>query len=118
MKKKILIVDDEPDVRKSTKILLEKAGYKVLTAVDGDDCLKKLKKVNVDLVLLDIMMPGKKPKEIIKNIKKPKVAYLTVVRTSEVEKGELLKKNVVDFIEKPFEIKDLLKRIKKILGSE
>ena len=61
-------------------------------------------------------MPGKPVVEIISKIKNTKIAYLSVVRVSEAEKENLLKpKNVVDFIQKPFEIDDLIKKVKKIV---
>ena len=118
MTKTIMVVDDEPDVRSTVKTVLEKNGYKIVTAVNGDDCLKKLPKQKVDLILLDIMMPGTPVKEIIPKIKGVKIAYLSVVRTSEAEKEDLMKsKNIVDFIQKPFDINDLLKRVKTLVGE-
>lgn len=117
MKKTIMIVDDEDDIRATVKLILLKEGYSVIEAVNGDDALKKLKKEKPDLILMDIMMPGKPVKEVVKLIKDTKIAYLSVVRTSEAEKEELLKnKNIVDFIQKPFDIKELIIRIKKIIG--
>ena len=114
--KTIMIVDDEADIRNSVKIILEKNGYKVITAINGDDCLKQLKKSKPDLILMDIMMPGTPVKDIVPKIKQ-KVAYLSVVRTSEAEKEELMKsKNIVDFIQKPFDINELVKRVKKLVG--
>lgn len=119
MKKTIMIVDDEQDIRQTIKTILEKNGYKVVTAVNGDDCLKKLPKQKVDLILLDIMMPGTPVREIIPKIKNIKIAFLSVVRTSEAEKEDLLKsKNIVDFIQKPFDINDLLLRVRKIVGGK
>lgn len=115
MAKNIMIVDDEADIRNTVKIILEKNGYKIITAINGDDCLKKLKTEKPDLILLDVMMPGTPAREVVKKIKNIKIAYLTVVRTSEAEKEELLgQKNIVDFIQKPFDIKDLVRRVKKI----
>ncbi|MFA5141618.1 MAG: response regulator [Candidatus Woesearchaeota archaeon] len=114
MPKTIMVVDDEPDIRATVKTVLEKNGFKVITAVNGDDCLDKLKKEKPDLILLDIMMPGTPVKEIVPKIK-GKIAYLTVVRVTEAEKEQLLKnKNIVDFIQKPFDIKDLVKRVTKL----
>ena len=115
--KTIMIVDDEPDVRNTVKTVLEKNGYKVVTAINGEDCLKKLQTEKPNLILMDIMMPGTSVKDIVPKIKGIKIAYLSVVRTSEVEKEDLMKsKNIVDFIQKPFDIDDLLKRVKKIVG--
>jgi DNA-binding response OmpR family regulator len=117
MPKKIMVVDDEPDIRATVKTVLEKNGYKVITAISGDDCLKQLKKEKPELILMDIMMPGTPVREIVPKIKDTKIAYLSVVRTSEAEKEELTKsKNIVDFIQKPFDIAELLKRVKKIVG--
>ena len=118
MSKKIMVVDDEPDIRDTVKTILEKKGYKVVTAVNGDDCLKKLKKETPNLILMDIMMPGTPVKDVIKMIKGVPIAYLSVVRISEAEKEQLLRaKNIVDFIHKPFDIKELLDRVKKLVGE-
>jgi len=117
MAKKILVVDDEEDIRTSVKTILEKKGYKVVTAVDGDDGLKKWVAEKPDLVIMDIMMPGTPVREIVPKMKGTKVIYLSVVRTSEAEREDLMKaKNLVGFIQKPFDIKVLLTEIKKIIG--
>lgn len=116
MGKKIFIVDDDQDIRNTIKTMLEANGYEVLTAVDGDDLLKHLDKGHVDLILLDIMMPGTPVREIIKKIIDIKIAFLTVVRTSEAERENLIRqKNIVDFIQKPFDIDELLKKVKTLL---
>ncbi|MDP6671292.1 MAG: response regulator [archaeon] len=118
MPKTIMIVDDEEDIRTTVKTVLEKNGYTVVSAINGDECLEKLKTVKPDLILMDIMMPGTPVKEVVPKIKDVKVAYLSVVRTSEAEKEDLMKSsNIVDFIQKPFDINKLLERIKKIVGE-
>jgi len=118
MAKTIMIVDDEADIRDSFKIVLSKRGYKIITAKDADDCLRKLKTNKPDLILMDIMMPGTPVRKIMPKIKKVKVSYLSVVQLTDAEKEGLLKqKNVVDFINKPIQIEDLVKRVKKILGE-
>jgi len=116
--KLIMVVDDEPDIRATVKGVLEKNGYRVVTAINADDCLKKIKGgEKPNLILMDIMMPGIPVKEIVSKLNKFKIAYLSVVRTSEAEKEDLMKnKNIVDFIQKPFDINELLKRVKKIVG--
>lgn len=117
MTKEILIVDDEPDVRYTVKNILEANGYNVVTAVNCDECLEKLKTKKPDLVLIDIMMPGTPVKDIIPQMKDIKIAYFSVVKVSEAEKKDLLKsKNIVDFIQKPFDINTLLERVKRIVG--
>lgn len=118
MAKTILVVDDEPDIRATVKTVLEKNGYTVFTAVDGDDCLEKLKKIKPDLILLDIMMPGTPVRDVVKKIKGVKISFLSVVRVSEAEKEQLLgSPNVVDFIQKPFDINELLAKVKKLTGG-
>lgn len=112
-----MVVDDDPDIRNTVKTILEKNGYKVITAVNGDDCLKKLKTEKPNLILMDIMMPGTPVKSVIPQIKGIKIAYLTVVRVSEAEKENLLNStNIVGFIQKPFDIDNLLKEVKKLVG--
>ena len=114
--KTIMVVDDEDDIRTTVKAILEKNGFKVITAVNADDCLKKLPKQSVDLVLMDIMMPGTPVREVIPKLKNTRVAYLSVVRTSEAEKAELLRsKAIVGFIQKPFDINELVKHVKEML---
>ncbi len=116
LKKKIMIVDDEEDIRQSAKMILEKEGYKTILAMNGDDCLKKIKTKKPNLILLDIMMPGTPAKEVIKKIKNIPVIYFSVVRLSEAEKEGLLgNRIIVDFIQKPFEIKELIDKVKKHL---
>jgi CheY-like chemotaxis protein len=120
--KLVMTVDDEPDIRSTIKTVLETAGFEVATAVNGDDCLAKLAKLakegrKPNLILMDIMMPGTPVREVLQKIDGIDVVYLSVVRISEAEKEDLLKqKNVVGFIQKPFDIDDLVKRVKNILA--
>lgn len=119
MPKTILVVDDEPDIRQSVKMILEVNGYKVITAVDGDDCLKKVREFNPDLILLDIMMPGTPVDEIVKQIKDTKIAFMSVVRISDARKrGLCTQDNIVDFFQKPFNVSDLIDRVELILNEE
>lgn len=114
----ILVVDDEPDIRESVKVILEMNGYSVVMAVDGDDCLAKVTEYKPDLILLDIMMPGTLVKDVVEQIKDTKIAFMSVVRISEVIKQGLYKQdNIVDFIQKPFDVGDLIRRIELILNE-
>ena len=116
MQKRIMIVDDEPDIRDSIKTILETNGYIVATAIDGDDCLEKINKVKPDLILLDIMMPGTPVEEVIKKISDIKIAFMSVVRISEArKKGLFIQENIVDFLQKPFNVSDLVNRVGLIL---
>lgn len=118
MSKTILVVDDEPDIRQSVKQILQVNGYTVVTAVDGGDCLKKLKELTPDLILLDIMMPGTPVGDVVKQIKDVKIAFMSVVRISDARKrGLCTQDNIVDFFQKPFNVSDLVDRVELILSE-
>jgi DNA-binding response OmpR family regulator len=118
MPKKILVVDDEPDIRESVKMILQKNGYNVITAEDGDQCLETVKKETPDLILLDIMMPGTPVSEVVKQIKDIKIAFMSVVRISDARKRGLTSQdNIVDFFQKPFNVTDLIDRVELILSE-
>ena len=117
---KIMIVDDEPDIREMLSLMMQKQGFETETAVDGSDFLKKIDDFQPDLVTLDIMMPGLMTIEILEKLQekncKPKIIILTVVQYSEDEKKWLFEKgNVVDYITKPFNIDIFLETVKKHL---
>jgi len=118
MTKKILVVDDEPDIRESVKMILSKNGYEVVTAENGDQCLEKANQENPDLILLDIMMPGKPVSEVVKQITDIKIAFMSVVRISDARKrGLTTQENIVDFFQKPFNVTDLIDRVELILSD-
>jgi CheY-like chemotaxis protein len=109
-----MVVDDEADIRETVKSILEKEGYNVVTANNADEALKKEAAAKPALVLMDIMMPGTPVQEIVPKMKS-KIAYLSVVRTSEAEKEDLTKsKNIVDFIQKPFDVDTIVAKVKKL----
>jgi CheY-like chemotaxis protein len=121
-KKKIMVVDDEEHILELVKAILETEGYEVITAASGPEALEQLKKAKPDLILLDMMMPGMSGRETCEKIranpktKNLKVAFVTVARFSEVGKEVLSKMHVLDYITKPFDNKDLVNRVKKLLS--
>lgn len=118
---KIMIVDDHSSIIESLSRVVEKLGYEYDTAFNGEDFLEKVESSKPDLVLLDVMMPGLKTKEILKELKKKgldklKIILITVVRLKNEQVKELKKEcNIVDYITKPFDLSDLMKRVKKQL---
>ncbi len=117
---KIMVVDDEPDIREMLSLMMQKEGFETETAVDGSDFLKKIDDFQPDLVTLDIMMPGLMTIEILEKLQekncKPKIIILTVVQYSEDEKKWLFEMgNVVDYITKPFNIDTFVETVKKHL---
>jgi len=82
----------------------------------ADDCYRKITVEEPDLIIMDVMMPGKPPKEIMPLLVDYKVAFLTIVRKEDAKKEGLLEfKNVVDYIQKPFDVKKLAARVKRAL---
>ena len=118
---RIMVVDDEQDLREMINLMMQKEGFETEMAADGTDFLEKIDVFQPDLVTLDVMMPGLTTKEILEKLKEknsnPKILLLTVIRYSEEEKEKILNMdNVVDYITKPFEFDDLINAIKKYLN--
>ena len=119
--KKIMVVDNEPDIVDLTRTVLEIGGYMVIPCYSGEDALRKLEKEKVDLVLLDIMMPGMSGWDVFNRIKKKdksiKVAFMSVLEVSEKRRQVLLDEGLSDYIMKPFDKETLLQRVDAILKS-
>ena len=115
---KIMIVDDEEDLREMLDILFHREGFETSTAKHGADFLQKVDAFKPDLVTLDIMMPGLTTREIFAKLKEkktnPKIILLTVIRYSKEEKKKIFEMgNVVDYVTKPFELNELLDAVHK-----
>ncbi|MCK4491421.1 MAG: response regulator [Candidatus Altiarchaeales archaeon] len=121
MAKTILYVEDDEDTRNLVKMVLQSKGYDVITAYNGKEGLKKLKENDVDLVILDIMLPDTSGWDIFGRIRKNpdnrdvKIAFLSVIPISEERLGVLKKAGIKDYITKPFDNDDLVSRIDRIL---
>ncbi|MCA9404935.1 MAG: response regulator [Candidatus Omnitrophica bacterium] len=122
MPKKILIVDDEPDIILVVKGRLTAAGYDVVTAEDGQDGLNKAKKESPDLIILDVMMPkmdGYKVCGLLKaDNRYNKIPVLML--TARVEENDLQTSKDVGadgYINKPFNHEEVLAKVKELLGE-
>jgi two-component system response regulator VicR len=122
MAKKIMVVDDEPGIQRSVKRVLEKEGYDIVTASSGRECLDKLEKEHVDLIILDIIMPdmdgGMVAKQIRENKKydDTKIIHLSVLKQLPGQEAIQKKQNIEYHIAKPFDNKDLIKKVKQVIG--
>lgn len=124
MAKKIMLVDDEPEILDLVEMRLKSFGYDVVTAEDGRRALELLDEYEKpDLILLDVMMPGRDGYEVCNEIKtNEKTANIPVILfTAKPEQKEKLKSNydfmaADDYILKPFEPEDLLIKIKRFIG--
>ncbi len=121
MSKKVLIVDDEPNIVISLEFLMKREGFKVFVAGDGDAALETIAAEIPDLVLLDVMLPKKNGFEVCQQIRATpawqgiKVIMLTAKgRDTEVAKGLALGADA--YMTKPFSTKDLVAQAKQMLG--
>ena len=114
--KNILIVDDEPDIREILRYNLEKEGCSITEAVDGNDALDKVSK-DLDLAILDIMMPGKDGYEVCRKIREQgntlPIVFLTAM-DREFDEVRGLEVGGDDYVRKPFSPKMLIARINAI----
>ena len=113
----ILVVDDDEGIRSLVKKYLNENKFLVTTADNAEDASKKIKIIKFDLIILDIMMPGKSGLEFIKDHKKNLDAsiILLTAKGQPNERVEGLEIGADDYLPKPFEPKELLLRIKNIL---
>jgi two-component system, OmpR family, alkaline phosphatase synthesis response regulator PhoP len=119
---KILVVDDEKDIVDLLKYNLQKEGYKVITAYDGEEALEKILS-KPDLILLDIMMPKYDGFEVCKKMKNnPHTASIPVIfltaKNAEVDEVLGLELGADDYIEKPISIRKIIARIKNVLRKK
>lgn len=123
MAKRILIVDDEKDIRALIKALLEDAGYQVAEAKDGKECIAKLGEEKFNLVLIDFFMPEMSGRELAERLRKnpktknTKFAFLTIAIFSKKGEEELKRLGSLDYIKKPIDNEDFKKRVKKMLSK-
>ncbi len=122
-KKKILIVDDEENLRALVATVLQMAGYEVSTAVDGEDCVQKALQTIPDLILLDIMMPKLDGWKTLSKLRSydqtehiPIIMLTARGETDSLFKSEKLK--VLDYFIKPFEMDEILAYIKKYFDKK
>lgn len=122
MSKKIMIVDDEEDIRLSVGQIFELSGYEVIKAEDGNDCLNKLEHSIPDLVILDIMMPGMSGWDVAARIKENSewceipIVFLTAKGDEmSIGMGGLASE---EYIVKPFDIIKLKDRVIDILDKK
>ena len=120
LKNKILVVDDEEDIRKTVAYQLKAAGYEVITAVDGEEGLEKARAEAPDLIILDLMLPkieGHKVCGLLKNDTRykniPIILFTARVQKEDVELSKEVGADV--YITKPFETSDLIGKVEELL---
>ena len=123
MDKKIMIVDDDPDILISIRKIFEREGYEVFTVDSGMDCIKELERGFRGVVLMDIMMPfmdGWDTIEEIKNkglSKNVVISILTAKGTPDHNKIKGLQPYIHDYITKPFDVQNLISNVNNMIAS-
>lgn len=120
---KVLIAEDEETIVESLSFLMEKEGYDVRVATDGQTAISMIARDAPDMVLLDVMMPGCDGFEVVRavrsdaNTKLIPIMMLTA-KTREVDRRKGLELGVDDFVTKPFSTRDVVSRVRALLERE
>jgi two-component system phosphate regulon response regulator PhoB len=120
VKPKILVVDDEPEAVELVEFNLKGAGYEVSTAGDGAEALNKARRIQPNLVILDVMIPEIDGMEVCKLLRRdPATSTIPIImltaKASEVDRVLGLELGADDYVVKPFSPRELVLRVKKIL---
>lgn len=117
-KSKVLLVDDESAITANLAPFLERSGYNVSVASDGEEALKKVASSNPDLIILDVLMPKVDGREVLRRIRQSgnwtPVILLTQVGEA-IERAMALEEGADDYLNKPFDPHELIARIRAVL---
>ncbi len=122
LRKKVLIVDDDPNLIKSLGFVFQREGYDFDTAADGEEALTKVKELEPGVILLDIMMPLKNGYEVCEEVKNtPDLSDIHVVilsaKSQEADRKRGLEAGADEFITKPFSPQTIVTKVKQLLGD-
>ncbi|MGN1402577.1 MAG: winged helix-turn-helix domain-containing protein [Bacillus sp. (in: firmicutes)] len=118
MAKKVLVVDDEQSIITLLQYNLEQAGYEVITALDGEEAVRKAESENPNMVILDVMLPKMDGIEVCKNLRQKKISVPIMMLTAkddEIDKILGLELGADDYMTKPFSPREVIARVKAIL---
>jgi DNA-binding response OmpR family regulator len=119
--KRILVIEDDPSISLGLRMNLEAEGYRVEVAEDGEDGLKRARALDVDLIILDLMLPKLNGFELLRRIRGEQNAVPVVVlsaRGAEMDKVMGLELGAEDYVTKPFGLAELLARVKAVLRRD
>lgn len=117
---KILVVDDERPIADILKFNLEKEGYQVICAFDGEEAVQMAYSENPDLILLDLMLPEKDGMDVCREIRKEKMTPIIMLtaKDTEIDKVLGLEMGADDYVTKPFSMREILARVKAHLRRQ
>lgn len=122
MNKKLMIVDDDPDILISIRMIFEKQGFEVYTVDSGKDCINEIERGFKGVILMDIMMPFMDGWDTIQEInrrglsKNVIISILTAKGTRDHNKIKGLEPYIYDYITKPFDVVDLIKNVNNMIA--
>ncbi len=117
----LLIVDDEERFLKTTKTLMEKRGVTTKTAASGEQALKIISEAHIDVVILDVKMPGMDGDEVLRRIKQtyPLIEVIMLTGHGSVDSAVVgLKMGAYDYVLKPCDIPDLMQKVESAYGKK
>jgi len=123
MEKKLMIVDDDPDILITLRSIFEREGFEVFTVDTGMDCIKELERGFKGVILMDIMMPFMDGWDTIREIIKKGftedvvISILTAKGTPDHEKMRGLESYIYDYIAKPFNVRDLVSNVNNMTDA-
>ncbi|ALJ34372.1 response regulator [Azospirillum brasilense] len=123
MKPTILVADDEPSIVLSLQVLLQKAGFAVRIARNGEEALESVAESTPDLILLDAMMPRRDGFDVCQSLRaNPAYQSLPIImltaKSRDVERQKGMALGATDYITKPFSTRDLVTTVRKYLNPE
>ncbi len=115
--KKILVVDDEPTLVATLQYNLEREGYEVVTAADGESGLSAARDTRPDVIVLDLMLPGLDGLDVCRILRREMTVPILMLtaKTEEVDKVVGLELGADDYVTKPFSMRELLARVRALL---
>lgn len=122
MDKRIMVVDDDPDILITIRKIFENEGYEVFTVDSGKDCINELERGFRGVILIDIMMPFMDGWDTIEEITKRGfikdviISILTAKGTPDHKKMRGLESYIYDYITKPFDIKELILNVRRMIA--
>jgi two-component system response regulator PilR (NtrC family) len=120
-RKKILVVDDEEDVRETLATVLENLNYQALLAADGEEALSIVKNQRVDVILSDLYMPGMNGIELLKRVKteKKNIIFMMITAHPTIETAvDAIKKGAYDYLTKPFHIEEVRIKLSRAMERQ
>jgi two-component system alkaline phosphatase synthesis response regulator PhoP len=120
---RILVVDDDAFIRRPLEFILHQEGFEPITAANGDECLERIATETPDLIILDVMMPGRDGFELCRTIKREaRYAAIPVILLSARGQGHDRERGLclgaADFLTKPYSPSELVRRVREILSDD